>query len=257
MTRDPPTLSLVILCYRSEELTTEFTARAIKMLEDYRVPSFELILVANFDANPDANPDADTDANPKGTSTDRTPDIARDAASTDPRIHCQAEPKQGRMGWDLRTGLRRARGSYIAFIDGDGQMPIGDVGRLFELIKHSDFDLVKTYRISRADGWRRKLLTSGYNILFRMLFPGVKARDINAKPKLLRREAYEKMHLAANGWFIDAEIMIEAQRHKMKIGEIPTVFRKLDRRGSFVSFGAVFEFLWNLFRRRLKEFFRR
>ncbi len=61
---------------------------------------------------------------------------------------------------------------------------------------------------------------------------------MNAKPKLMRRDAYEKMQLTSDGWFIDAEIMIETLRHKMLIAEIPTEFRRLHRRASFVSLGG-------------------
>jgi glycosyltransferase involved in cell wall biosynthesis len=235
-----PALSLVILCYRSEEFAKEFTARTLKMMRSHEIEDFELILVGNYIED----------------TGDRTPEIVRELATTDPRICCQAEPKRGMMGWDLRSGLARATGAYIGFIDGDGQMPIDDVGKLYELIEGSEFDLVKSYRVTRADGWNRKILTTGYNLLFRVLFPGLKARDMNAKPKIIRRAAYEKMRLTSDGWFIDAEIMIEALHHKMRIGEIPTEFRRLDRRGSFVNLGAVFEFMSQLARRRVTEFFR-
>jgi len=152
--------------------------------------------------------------------------------------------------------LQSSRGRYIAIIDGDGQVPIDDAGRLFELIVTGEFDLVKTYRTTRADGWKRVLLSAAYNVIFRTLFPSLRARDINAKPKILSRAAYEKMDLSSDGWFIDAEIMIEALHHSMKIGEIPTEFRRLDRRSSFVSVGAIFEFLTNLLRFRFRELFR-
>jgi glycosyltransferase involved in cell wall biosynthesis len=210
------------------------------MMHDFGIESFELILVGNYFEG----------------SGDRTPEIVRELVATDPRIVSQAEPKQGMMGWDLRSGLRKARGRYIAFIDGDGQMPIDDVGRLFTLIENDGFDLAKTYRVSRQDGWKRKLLSTGFNILFRMLFPSLKARDMNAKPKIMSRAAYEKMDLSSDDWFIDAEIMIEALHHSMKILELPTEFRRLARRGSFVSFAAVFEFLINICRYRLRQFFR-
>lgn len=240
MNDSTPNLSLVILCYRSGEFAREFTRRTLEMLEEYGITSFELILVGNY--FPDTG--------------DRTPDIVRELAASDPRIRCQAEPKEGYMGWDLRSGLRQARGELIAFIDGDGQMPIKDVGRLVRLMEEGDFDLVKTYRTERADGWKRRLLTAGYNTLFHLLFPGLKARDMNAKPKVFQRAAYDKMHLASDGWFIDAEIMIEARHHGMDIGELPTEFRCLQDRASFVRYGAAFEFLWNLLRSRWKEFFR-
>lgn len=240
MTGPGPLLSLVILCYRSEEFAKEFTVQTLRMLKNYEIDDFELILIANYFEG----------------SGDRTPEIVRELATTNPRIHCQAEPKQGMMGWDLRSGLRLASGRYIAVTDGDGQVPIDDVGRLFGLIQTGEFDMVKTYRTTRADGWKRIFLSAGYNLLFHVLFPGLKARDMNAKPKILSRMAYEKMRLSSDGWFIDAEIMIEALHHSMKIGELPSEFRRLDRRSSFVSFGAIFEFMSNLFRFRFREFFR-
>jgi len=240
MTGTGPLLSLVILCYRSEEFAKEFTAQTLRMLQSYGIDDFELILVANYFEG----------------SGDRTPEIVRELATTNPRIHCQAEPKQGMMGWDLRSGLHLARGRYIAVTDGDGQVPLDDVGRLFGLIQTGEFDLVKAYRTTRADGWKRIVLSTGYNLLFHLLFPRLKARDINAKPKILSRTAYEKMNLSSNNWFIDAEIMIEALHHSMTIGELPVEFRQLDRRSSFVNFSAIFEFLANLFRSRFREFFR-
>ncbi len=240
MTDATPVLSLVILCYRSEDFAAEFTTQALEMLQGYGIEDFELILVANYLEG----------------SEDRTPGIVRELATSDPRICCLAEPKKGMMGWDLRAGLQSSRGRYIAIIDGDGQVPIDDVGRLFELIVTGEFDLVKTYRTTRADGWKRVLLSAAYNVIFRTLFPSLRARDINAKPKILSRAAYEKMDLSSDGWFIDAEIMIEALHHSMKIGEIPTEFRRLDRRSSFVSVGAIFEFLTNLLRFRFRELFR-
>lgn len=240
MSDAPPLLSLVILCYRSEDYARDFAARAQERLAEAGVESYELVLVGNYVEG----------------KADRTPEIVRDLAANDPRIRCCTEVKQGWMGWDLRTGLRAARGEIIAFIDGDGQMPIGDVTRLFELIQTGDYDLVKTYRTTRRDGLKRKILSRGYNIFFKVLFPGMHARDMNAKPKLMTRASYEKFDLRSDGWYIDAEIMIDARHHKMRIGELPTEFRALDRRRSFVSLGASFEFVWGLMRSRVREFFR-
>ena len=238
---DPdPIFSLVILCYRSEDYARDFAARAQKRLREGGVDSYELILVGNY-----------VEGKP-----DRTPEIVRELASHDPRIRACAEPKQGWMGWDLRAGLRAARGSIIGFIDGDGQMPIADVTRLYELIQTGNYDLVKTYRTTRRDGLKRKILSRGYNLFFKLLFPGMNAKDMNAKPKIMTRDAYSKLDLRSDGWFVDAEIMIDARHHKMRIGELPTEFRALDRRRSFVSIGASFEFIAGLLRSRVREFFR-
>jgi hypothetical protein len=64
------------------------------------------------------------------------------------------------------------------------------------------------------------------------------------------------MTLTTNGWFIDAEIMIEARHLKLKQGEVATEFAGLVGRRSFVRLSAVIEFMANLVRYRMREFFR-
>ena len=76
---------------------------------------------------------------------------------------------------------------------------------------------------------------------------------MNSKPKILTREAYARMDLTSDDWFIDAEIMIQARRLGLKVGEVPTGFLGLTGRRSFISMSAIFEFLANLARYRLRE----
>ena len=90
--------------------------------------------------------------------------------------------------------------------------------------------------------------------MFKILFPSVNAWDINSKPKIMTRNIYQKMDLKSNGWFIDAEIMIQASRFKARIGEIDTVFHNNSSRASFVKPLAILEFLGNLICYRIKEF---
>ena len=86
------------------------------------------------------------------------------------------------------------------------------------------------------------------------MFPGISARDMNSKPKIITRELYQKMNLESDGWFVDAEIMIRARRLKIEIGEIETAFHSIDTRPSFVKPLAILEFLANLIWYRIKEF---
>ncbi len=233
----PKSFSLVILCYRSGEYARDFVARAIEVLDSAGMADYELILVGNYvEGVPDP-----------------TPEIVRELADDDPRIRCSAVAKKGWMGWDMRCGLEMARGRYIGVIDGDGQMPVSDVPTLYHLIRNEKLDLVKTFRVTRGDGLSRRLVSSLYNKLFHLLFPGLPARDMNSKPKILTREAYRKMQLESDDWFIDAEIMIQARRLRLRIGEIPTGFLGLTGRRSFISARALFEFLRNLARHRVRE----
>ena len=151
------------------------------------------------------------------------------------------------MGWDMRSGLEAATGRHIAVIDGDGQMPMSDVIKVYRVLQVGKYDLVKTFRAQRQDGWYRRTISGFYNFLFRLLYPAAHVfRDINSKPKVMTRDAYQKIQLVSNDWFTDAEIMIEALKHDLSVGEVSTVFYKNERRGTFVPFSALYEFLSNL-----------
>jgi glycosyltransferase involved in cell wall biosynthesis len=210
-------------------------------LRDGGIPSYELVLVGNYVEGSD----------------DSTPRVVRELAAADPRIVCSAVAKRGMMGWDLRSGLRLASGTSLAIVDGDGQVLFEDLVRTYRELQGRELDLAMTYRLRRGDGLVRRLLSVGLNTLFRVLFPGTGVCDVNAKPKALRRAAYERLHLESDDWFIDAEIVIQARDLGLRVGQIPTEFLGLESRTSFVSLSAVAEFLRNLARHRWRELRRR
>lgn len=238
MKKEEYDLSVVVLCYRSEEQIIPFVDK-LKVLLDKLTVSWQLVLVGNYIYG----------------SNDKTKDIVRSIASKDERIKAVIKPKKGMMGWDMRKGLTAADGKYICVIDGDGQFPIESIAKCYELIKKDNYDLVKTYRIKRGDGFYRLLISRVYNFLFRILFPSFKCHDANSKPKIMTAEAYQKMNLTSNDWFIDAEIMINVRRQKMKFIEFPIEFYNITTRTSFVKFAAILEFIRNLIIFRIKEFF--
>ena len=226
-----PELSVVILCYHSADIVRDLVAQVERELEEARV-DYELVLVGNF---------------MPGDTKDRTPEVLKDLAKDKPRFRVVAKEKEGMMGWDMRSGLEAATGRHIAVIDGDGQMPMSDVIKVYRVLQVGKYDLVKTFRAQRQDGAYRRTISGIYNFLFRLMYPAAHVfRDINSKPKIMTREAYQKIHLVSNDWFTDAEIMIEALRHDLSVGEVSTVFYRNERRGTFVPFSALWEFLSNL-----------
>jgi hypothetical protein len=86
-----------------------------------------------------------------------------------------------------------------------------------------------------------------------IFFPKLSCRDINSKPKIFKAEAIKQMELISDDWFIDAEIMIQANRLNLKFAEISTQFEKLSARKSLVKPIAILEFLVNIFLFRLRE----
>jgi glycosyltransferase involved in cell wall biosynthesis len=161
-----------------------------------------------------------------------------------PYVRLLAEPKHGRMGWDMRRGLEACRGKYIGVIDGDGQFPVEAIFSCFAKIKSDNFDVVKTYRVERHDSSYRRLISTVYNWLFHRFFRGSSnLRDVNSKPKIMTRKAYERMTLESDDWFIDAELILNCVNLNLRVYEIPVEFQSLGKRKSFVKPGAIFEFL--------------
>jgi len=234
---ESPDISVVVLAYRSASTIEGFVASLVTSLDEEKI-DWEIILVGNYF---------------EGTG-DQTAKVVQRISDGNPRIKPVVHVKEGMMGWDMKSGLRAATGKKIAVIDGDGQMPCTDVIRVYNLMVEKGYDLVKTVRIKRSDGLYRMSISTVYNLLFKVMFPGINAWDINSKPKIMTRELYQKMNLESNGWFIDAEIMIIARRLKMEIGEIETTFHSIDSRPSFVKPLAILEFLANLIWYRIKEF---
>jgi glycosyltransferase involved in cell wall biosynthesis len=229
-----PGISVVILAYRSGEGIHTFVESMIQSL-DKNEPNWEIILVGNHFSD----------------DGDRTPCIITEIAQSNPRISSVTRIKEGMMGWDMKSGLEAATGRMIAVIDGDGQMPFEDVVHVYKKLKDEGLDLVKTFRTQRGDGFYRKTISVGYNFIFNALFPGLNCRDINSKPKIMTREVYNRMCLNSNGWFIDAEIMIQARKMHLKVDEIPTTFFELNERPSFVKLRSIWEFSVNLIWYRL------
>ena len=215
-----PRISCAIWCQKVE-----------RELEEAKI-DYELVLVGNY---------------LPGDTNDQTPAILKSLSEDKTRFAVVAKEKEGMMGWDMRTGLNAATGRHIAVIDGDGQMPMSDILKVYRVLQVGKYDLVKTFRAQRQDGWYRRTISGIYNFLFRLMYPAAHVfRDINSKPKVMTRDAYQRIHLISNDWFTDAEIMIEALRHELAVGEVSTVFYKNERRGTFVPFTAIYEFLCNL-----------
>ena len=240
-TNQGPEYSIVVLCYGSGDLIPEFVDATINVLLKNTILDYQLILVGNYlESRPD-----------------QTPEIVKALEKGNPRIVSVAKKKDGMMGWDMRTGFAAATGKYISVIDGDGQMPVEDLVKVYRKIKNENYDLVKTVRITREDGVWRTVISGVFNILFRLFFPAVRSKDVNSKPKVLTRASYQRLDLKSNDWFIDAEIMIQAGRLGFKVAEVSTYFNASTRNSdSFITFFTILEFVKNLVRFRFTEYWK-
>ena len=231
-TKIDPYFSLVVLCYRSGQTIVPFVEKLHKMLSGCSF-SWELILVGNYIEG----------------SGDETPQVVTELSKRLKNVRTVIRVKEGMMGWDMRTGLNNANGQFIGVIDGDGQFPIESIMACLVKIELDELDLVKTYRVQRDDGFYRRLISKAYNLIFRILFR-FDIRDVNSKPKIVRKSKYELLKLQSDDWFIDAEIMIRANQEGLKTGDVPVHFLLNQYRNSFIQPLAILEFAMNLFRYR-------
>ena len=227
-------LSVVVLCYRAEEALARVVGPLPADLELEGI-TYELVLVANYWPGRD----------------DRTPECAAAFAREHPNVVVLAEPKQGDMGWDLRSGLEAATGEHLVYLDGDGQVPAPAALDVYRSLKESGADVAKGRRHFRDDGSLRSFTSLGFNFLFRIMFGTRGLWDVNGQPKGLTRAAYERLDLRTDDWFTDAEILLKAKAAQLEIVEVPVHFLAKRTRGSHVGPGTVWEFLVNMIRWRL------
>ena len=82
-------------------------------------------------------------------STDRSAQIARDKAAADPRFTL-IQPEHGGPGGARNRGVERARGEFLAFVDGDDLLPANAYELLLHALEQSGSDFVSgaVYRVS-------------------------------------------------------------------------------------------------------------
>ena len=159
-------------------------------------------------------------------SRDRTAATALVLAARDERIRLLKHDCNRGLGAAIRTGLAAARGDLILYTDADLPFDFTLIPQLLALA--GDDRIVIGCRLNRGEGLRRLLLTKGYNLICRLLL-GFRVQDVNFACKLMPRAAAQRMRLASEGSFIDAEILLEARRQRLGIVEFPLTYfpRKL------------------------------
>jgi len=223
--------SAVITLYNEEGNIEPLTRSLIDSFRTHMagIP-FELVLVING-------------------SEDRTGQIALELEKQFDELTLVMVKKNRGYGGGTLAGLANARGDVVGFLDGDQQVAAEDVARVFKACIEGKYDIVKILRVVREDGPLRVFQSRCFNALFRVLFGGT-SRDVNSKPKVLKRKALERMNLRSTDWFLDAEVMIEAVRLNLSVLEIPVVWMEREHGSSNIRLSSAVEFFKNMIRYR-------
>lgn len=145
-------------------------------------------------------------------STDATGRLADEAAAADPRVRVVHHPVNRKLGGSIKTGFAHASGDLILYTDADLPFDMKELEKACRLLRQYEADIVSAYRFDRTgEGYTRTVYSFFYNALVRVFF-GVRVRDVNFAFKLVRTRIFEHVRLESEGSFIDAELIIRAQK---------------------------------------------
>jgi glycosyltransferase involved in cell wall biosynthesis len=143
------------------------------------------------------------------------------------------------LGGSIKTGFDAVRGDVVLYTDADLPFEMLELGRALRVLRHYEADMVSAYRLDRTgEGPRRAVYSFVYNWLVQMAF-GTRVRDINFAFKLVRRHVLEAARPVSEGSFIDAELVIRAQRLGFSIIQIGVDYFPRTRGVSTLSSGRV------------------
>ncbi|MGC8756683.1 MAG: glycosyltransferase family 2 protein, partial [bacterium] len=89
-----------------------------------------------------------------------------------------------------------------------------------------------------GEGLRRLIYSYVYNSLIKLIFH-LRVKDVNFSFKLVRKEVFNYVKLKSEGSFIDAELLIKAQRYGFKIIQFGTNYFPRTRGISTLSSSSV------------------
>ena len=223
-TSAPPMLSIFYPMWNEEE----YIERAIaygrrsceRMITSGEIADYELIIIND-------------------ASTDATAAIADRLAEEDSRVRVVHHPTNRKLGGSMRSGFAAAQGDIVLYTDADLPFDLNELPRIVRLLREYEADIVSAYRFDRTgEGALRAVYSTVYNTLIKVAF-GVRVRDINFACKLVSRQVLGAVELKSEGSFIDAELIIRAQRDGFEVMQMGVDYFPRTRGESTLSSPAV------------------
>ena len=157
-------------------------------------------------------------------STDRSAEIAS--------AHGAAVIKECRRGYGraLRTGLAAAKGEVIIFGDCDSTYDFANLDPIYQPLAENIVDFMTGDRFGgqMEDGamsWSHKLGVPFLSWCGRVKF-GVKIHDWHCGIRGIRNDALQKLNLQTDGMEFATEMIAEASRKELRIGEVSVPLKK-------------------------------
>ena len=168
-------------------------------------------------------------------SVDRTGEILEDLRRDRPHLVVVHHASNQGLGRTLRSGFERCRHDVTFYSDADLPFDFEELGRALRIMDEKNADMVTGFRHDRThEGTRRIVYSFAYNWLIRAVF-GVRFKDVNFSFKVIRSDLLRNMTLQSDGSFIDAEMMIKADRQGLFVCQIGVDYFKREHGTSNLS----------------------
>ncbi len=170
-------------------------------------------------------------------STDGTADRARAAGAT-----VISHPVNLGQGAAIKTGMTRARGTYIALIDGDGSYPAEDMPKLVQLARDAGYEQVIGDRQGEAGS-----LAPLRSVVKRMLrafaafLSGQAVGDLNSGMRVVEREAAQRYApLLPDGFSNSTTLTLATLSHRGRIAFVPIAYSRREGKSKFRPVGDTY-----------------
>lgn len=209
----PPTLSIVIPAY-NESVRLPPTIRKLAEFAAGMAGGIEVLIVVE-------------------RSTDGTLEIARETARQQGDFSdcftIVGHDEQRGKGHAVRTGMLRARGEHVFYMDADLSVPLGETLAFLEYFRaHPEADVLAGNRqharskITRAQSWLRRSMGQTFNAILSSLAVA-DLRDTQCGFKAFRRAACQAIfsRQQLDGFAFDVEVLLLAQRLGFRTVDLP------------------------------------
>jgi glycosyltransferase involved in cell wall biosynthesis len=174
-------------------------------------------------------------------SIDRTAEVGRAVERERPRVSYVHLEQKGR-GRALRQVWLGSRADVMAYMDVDLSTNLSAFPTLVDCIVQGGYDVAIGSRLKHGARvtrqWKREIISRGYNVLVKLIFPRRSFSDAQCGFKAISRRAADHLLpiVENNAWFFDSELLLRAEQHGYRIAEVPVEWiEDLDTRVKIAS----------------------